>query len=93
MAQDLYFPPAGQDWEQRSPDELGFDETSLEEAVDFAVENENSVEFGLEDWGDRPPQDGGIDEWRYRELHEPGTHFKQRRARKPARLLPAARVP
>lgn len=32
--------------------------------------------FGLEDWGDRPPQDGDIDEWRYRELHEPGTHFK-----------------
>lgn len=189
MAQDLYFPPAGQEWEQRSPEELGFDEASLQQAVDFAVENENSVErdlriailkgfshepyhelagpvrkrggpagmivkdgyivaswgdldrvdmtfsvtksylstvaglawdrglirslddhmtsyvwdrtfdgehnsaitwehllnqssdwrgtlFGLEDWGDRPPQDGDIDEWRYRELHEPGTHFK-----------------
>lgn len=189
IAQDLYFPPTGQQWEQRAPDELGFDTTTLEEAVDFAVENENSVErdlriailkafshepyheisgpvrerggpagmivkdgyiiaswgdlervdmtfsvtksylstvagmawdrglirslddnmtsyvwdrtfdgqhnsiitwehllnqssdwrgtlFGLEDWGDRPPQEGDIDEWRYRELHEPGTHFK-----------------
>lgn len=189
MAQDLYFPPAGTDWEQRSPEDLGFNGASLQNAVDFAVENENSVErdlriailkgfshepyhelsgpvrerggpagmivkdgyivaswgdldrvdmtfsvtksylstvaglawdrglirspddnmtsyvwdrtfdgehnsaitwehllnqssdwrgtlFGLEDWGDRPPQEGDIDEWRYRELHEPGTHFK-----------------
>jgi CubicO group peptidase (beta-lactamase class C family) len=32
--------------------------------------------FGSPDWSDRPPKDGGIDEWKYRELHEPGTFFK-----------------
>ncbi len=32
--------------------------------------------FGLHDWADRPPQDGGLDEWRYRELKTPGTHFQ-----------------
>jgi CubicO group peptidase (beta-lactamase class C family) len=32
--------------------------------------------FGMDDWGDRPPREGGIDDWRYRELHEPGTHYK-----------------
>jgi CubicO group peptidase (beta-lactamase class C family) len=28
------------------------------------------------DWADRPPKEGGIDDWRNRELNEPGTHFK-----------------
>lgn len=32
--------------------------------------------FGMEDWSDRPPREGGIDNWRFRELHEPGTHYK-----------------
>ncbi|TVQ11734.1 MAG: class C beta-lactamase-related serine hydrolase [Balneolaceae bacterium] len=32
--------------------------------------------FGMEDWSDRPPRQGGIDDWRMRELHEPGTHYK-----------------
>jgi len=32
--------------------------------------------FGMYDWTDRPPQEGGIDEWRSRELKEPGTYFK-----------------
>lgn len=32
--------------------------------------------WGGFDWADRPPQDKTIDEWRSRELHEPGTHFK-----------------
>ncbi|MCC5913316.1 MAG: serine hydrolase [Balneolaceae bacterium] len=32
--------------------------------------------FGMEDWGDRPPREGGIDEWRMRELREPGTHYE-----------------
>lgn len=188
-ARQSYFPPDTGSWEERAPDDLGFDTVSLEEAVEFAQKNENSVErdlrlailkgfshepyhellgpvkerggpagiilkngyiaaqwgdvervdmtfsvtksylstlagvaldrgmigsedervrsyvwdrtfdgehngqvtwrhllnqssdwrgtlFGLEDWGDRPPQEGGIDDWRYRELHEPGTHFK-----------------
>ncbi|WP_026375290.1 serine hydrolase domain-containing protein [Aestuariibacter salexigens] len=29
--------------------------------------------FGIKDWADRPPSTGGLDDWRYRELREPGT--------------------
>lgn len=32
--------------------------------------------WGGFDWADRPPQNKTIDEWRSRELHEPGTYFK-----------------
>lgn len=32
--------------------------------------------FGLEDWGDRPPRSGDIDDWRMREFQEPGTAFE-----------------
>lgn len=32
--------------------------------------------FGMEDWSDRPPIEGGIDDWRSRELFEPGTQYK-----------------
>ena len=32
--------------------------------------------FGIKDWADRPPRDGGIDDWRMRELHEPGTKME-----------------
>lgn len=29
--------------------------------------------FGIKDWADRPPKEGGLDDWRYRTLNEPGT--------------------
>ncbi len=32
--------------------------------------------FGLHDWADRPPREGGIDEWKNRKLNEPGTFYK-----------------
>ncbi|MEO0333143.1 MAG: serine hydrolase, partial [Bacteroidota bacterium] len=32
--------------------------------------------FGISDWADRPPSDGGIDDWKYRELLTPGTNFE-----------------
>lgn len=32
--------------------------------------------FGMYDWADRPPAEGDIENWRNRELHEPGTFFK-----------------
>lgn len=32
--------------------------------------------WGGYDWADRPPQTGGIDNWKYRKLHPPGTHYK-----------------
>ena len=32
--------------------------------------------FDLHDWADRPPKEGGIDNWKNRKLNEPGTVFK-----------------
>ncbi|MGB5480118.1 MAG: serine hydrolase [Eudoraea sp.] len=29
--------------------------------------------WGGKDWADRPPKDGGLDDWKFRELKEPGT--------------------
>lgn len=29
--------------------------------------------WGLHDWADRPPSEGGIDDWKHRDLREPGT--------------------
>ncbi len=32
--------------------------------------------WGGYDWADRPPKEGGIDNWKHRELHTPGTVFE-----------------
>lgn len=32
--------------------------------------------WGGYDWADRPPREGDIDDWKMRELHEPGTVFE-----------------
>jgi CubicO group peptidase (beta-lactamase class C family) len=32
--------------------------------------------FGTKDWGDRPPREGDIDDWKNRDYYEPGTHFE-----------------
>ena len=32
--------------------------------------------FGMKDWADRPPKEGGIDEWKNRQLIEPGNNFE-----------------
>ncbi len=29
--------------------------------------------WGIKDWADRPPREGGLDDWKYRELNTPGT--------------------
>ncbi|WP_228238092.1 serine hydrolase domain-containing protein [Allomuricauda sp. M10] len=29
--------------------------------------------WGGKDWADRPPREGGLDDWKYRKLNEPGT--------------------
>lgn len=29
--------------------------------------------WGIKDWADRPPRQGGLDDWKYRELRKPGT--------------------
>jgi CubicO group peptidase (beta-lactamase class C family) len=32
--------------------------------------------FGMYDWADRPASEGALDDWKYREMHTPGTYFK-----------------
>lgn len=32
--------------------------------------------FGIKDWADRPPREGGLDDWKYRELHTPGSKME-----------------
>ncbi len=32
--------------------------------------------FGLMDWADRPPKEGGIDDWKNRKLNEPGNQYE-----------------
>ena len=32
--------------------------------------------FGIQDWTDRPPRTGSIDDWKNRKLNEPGTVYK-----------------
>ncbi len=32
--------------------------------------------FGMDDWADRPPSEGDLDDWKYRDLNEPGTVFE-----------------
>ena len=45
--QELYYPNL--DWEQRKPESLGFSNEKIKEAIQFAVENENSVNRNLKD--------------------------------------------
>lgn len=32
--------------------------------------------FGIKDWADRPPREGGLDDWKRRTLHSPGSHYE-----------------
>ncbi len=32
--------------------------------------------FGMPDWADRPPREGGLDDWKLRDLHEPGSKYE-----------------
>jgi CubicO group peptidase (beta-lactamase class C family) len=36
----------------------------------------SGCQFGICDWADRPPKEGGIDDWKNRKLIEPGTVFE-----------------
>ena len=45
--QELYYP--GLDWEQRMPESLGFSNEKIKEAIQFAIDNENSVSRNLKD--------------------------------------------
>lgn len=32
--------------------------------------------FGMKDWADRPPKEGGLDDWKFRDLKTPGSTFE-----------------
>ena len=52
--------------------------------------------FGMRDWADRPPAEGGIDDWKNRKLNKPGTFYKYNDVRVNAlaySLLQVWRVP
>lgn len=36
----------------------------------------SGVLFGMHDWSDRPPSEGGIDDWKMRKLQPPGSNFE-----------------
>ena len=46
-------------------------ERELQQSSDWSGEL-----FGLPDWSDRPPREGGIEEWKARDLLEPGSRFE-----------------
>ncbi|WP_340105284.1 serine hydrolase domain-containing protein [Rhodohalobacter sp. 8-1] len=46
-AKQIYYPPQGEAWEERSAEELGLNSEAMNEAVQFALNNENSVERDL----------------------------------------------
>ncbi len=48
FGQSPYFPAAGEDWERRSPAEVGMDADRLEQAVEFAIQEENPAPRDLE---------------------------------------------
>lgn len=47
-AQKTYFPPAGECWERRTPEQAKFDAAKLKEAVDFAVASETKAPRDME---------------------------------------------
>ena len=47
--QSLYFPPKGDAWEKRNPEDLGMDSKLLQEAVEFAKKNPSRVSKDLKE--------------------------------------------
>ncbi|HEX8398024.1 MAG TPA: serine hydrolase [Pyrinomonadaceae bacterium] len=48
FSQSNYYPPAGDTWEKRTPEQAKFDAARLKEAIDFAVANESKAPRNLE---------------------------------------------
>ncbi len=42
-----YYPGAGDDWERRAPEQVGMDPAALQEAIEFAIANENPAPHDL----------------------------------------------
>ncbi len=42
-AAGVYYPGAGDDWEKRTPEEMGFDPAGVRKAIDFALSHESSM--------------------------------------------------
>ena len=48
FSQSTYFPPAGNDWQTRTPEQAKMDAVKLKEAVDFAVASESKAPRDME---------------------------------------------
>jgi CubicO group peptidase (beta-lactamase class C family) len=48
VAQQIYYPGAADDWERRTPEQVGMDPRLLEEAIQFAKDNETQAPRDLE---------------------------------------------
>ncbi|HEX8264812.1 MAG TPA: serine hydrolase [Pyrinomonadaceae bacterium] len=48
LSQSNYYPPPGEAWEKRTPEQAKFDAAKLKEAIDFAVANESKAPRNLE---------------------------------------------
>lgn len=58
-----YYPGPGDDWERRTPEQVGMDARLLEQAIEFAIANENPAPHDLElahylSWGSEPFDEG-----------------------------------
>ncbi|HBQ58594.1 MAG TPA: serine hydrolase, partial [Balneolaceae bacterium] len=49
LAQDVYYPGNWGNWEKRSPEELGLNADKVEEAIQFAQENESDNPRSMEE--------------------------------------------
>jgi hypothetical protein len=47
-AQQVYYPGAADDWERRTPEQVGMDASLLEQAIQFAKDNETQAPRDLE---------------------------------------------
>lgn len=74
LIEDLEAPVAGQVWDGTFAGEHNARITwhhLLNQSSDWSGEL-----FGMADWADRPPPEGGTDDWRTRPFNEPGTVFE-----------------
>lgn len=47
VGHSAYYPGAGDDWERRAPEQVGMDPAALQEAIEFAIANENPAPHDL----------------------------------------------
>ena len=74
VGHSAYYPGAGDDWERRAPEQVGMDPAALQEAIEFAIANENPASHDLAitlsqsaAWPDRELKNPG-ERWKYNDV-------------------------